>query len=338
MEVHNRDIFPTAELADAFSLVAPVVVNSLLDAPFLAHEKAANEAKLRFHRQGRLAILLVLLSTLFTVAERLVIPPFPGIRQVSIAFVLLGIIGLVIQVRLLLTKQKQVWLCHRFAAERLRSIKFQAYPLAVISESTQDLQDQANAFYSKQVSILDSELNAGYSAFVNFSPHRGLAEKRVAGGTPKNAAIAAAAREAYKELRISYQRRFAEGEILQIQQHERIGYTAADILYLSGAVLAVAALTCKVLYPEAADLISWIDFLAIAGFVGGMVKTIMDNASLVETSKVRYEDYLHALSECEGELESEGADFPEIVHRIERVVLGELSDFCQAAAHISYRL
>jgi hypothetical protein len=338
MQVHNRDVFPAPETQKIYGLVKPLIANVLIDGPFLDHENAANQAKRNFHKNGRLAMSLVLLSTLFTVLDGLVLRSLGNLEALSILFIVLGILGLCLQVYLLVTRKKQDWLQHRFAAERLRSIKFQAYQLAAVAQSEDDLREKVNDFYSKEAARLDSELNAGYSALMNFSPGKSLARDWVASNPPANAMIGVCAADAYHDLRILYQKRFAEGQILQLQQRQRIGYTAADILYLSGAGLAITALMCKTAFPSAAVLRSWVDFSAVAAFVLGLMLTIMDNASLVETSKVRYEDYVRALEECQHELKSANASFPDVVRRIERVALEELSDFCQAASQISYRL
>jgi hypothetical protein len=339
MEVHNRDVFPTQDVQDVYNLVEPILVNSIIDDRFLEHEKAATKAKTHYHQRGRLAMLFVLLSALFTIAGALVIPVFPGLELLSIVFTVLGAIGLAIQIHLLVTKKKQRWLLHRFAAERLRSIKFQAYPLIGVTTSTVELAQKANSFYSMEVARLNMELNAGDAALVLFSPANAVTRTPVpAAAAPRNAAIETMGRNAYRELRIAYQRRFATAEIQALQQHRRIGYTAADILYLLGALLTVAALTCKLVFPNVVTASNWIDFVAVAAFILGLFTTIMDNASLAETSKARYEDYARELEECDKELTAESASFPEVVRRIERVVLEELNHFCQSAAQISYRL
>jgi len=337
VEVHNRDLFPTQDVQTLYKSVKPLVVNPLVDDRFLEHEKAASDAKKLYHGRGRVGMLLVLVSALFTIAQALVIPAFPGLRFVSTFAIVLGSIGLAIQIHLLVTKKKQLWLLHRFAAERLRSIKFQAYPLALPAGSTEDLKLKADVFYSREVARLEMELNAQDAALVLFSPANAVAQA-TSETDPADQEIETMARSAYRELRIAYQRRFATGEIQLLQQQQRIGYTSADVLYLLGAALTVAALTSKLAFPTAVTWSNWIDFLAVTAFIVGLFKTIMDNASLAETSKARYENYVRALEECDAELTAESANFPDIVRRIERVVLDELSHFCQSASQISYRL
>lgn len=337
MEIHNRDLFPPEDVKKLYSAAEPLIVNSIVDASFAEHERIAVAAKNSYHLRGRLAAVLVLISVLFTIAESLVIPSSRGLRFAVVPFLAMGVIGLAIQLHLLITKKKQMWLLHRFAAERLRSMKFQAYPLAMSAATREQLEHQTGAFYKEETARLEMELNAGEAALQLFSPARAVTQSSTR-LTAVNAAIADAARDAYRELRIAYQRRFATGEIQKLQNQQRIGYTSADILYLSGTSLAIASLVSISLFPNATVISHWIDFLAVAAFIVGLMNTIMDNASLAETSRARYEEYLRALQECEGELAAESAKFPEVVRRIERVALEELNDFCSAASRISYRL
>jgi hypothetical protein len=244
-----------------------------------------------------------------------------------------------IQICLLLANTKQAWLLNRFAAERLRSIKFQAYSLAMISESTTDLEEKANAFYTTEVARMEAELNAANAVLARFSPAEAtLRLPALKAKTPVNSELAQTACNAYRDLRLDYQRRFAADQIESLKQSGRVGTTIADMLYMLGVALTVCALTVTLVFSVSKALTQWIDFLALAAFVVGLLKTILDNASLDETSQGRYEEYVRALEECDDELAEEKAHFPYVVRRIERVALGELSQFCQAALRINYRL
>jgi hypothetical protein len=338
MQVHNRDVFPTQDIQQLYGPIEPIVTNELVDRPFSAHETEATRMKRQYHRRGRIALLLVLLSAMFTLAEALILPDFYGDHLVSILFVICAVIGLVIQIHLIWKKKKQSWLLHRFAAERLRSIKFQAYPLALHASSTPDLQTRVNAFYTAEVARLQMELNAGYSVLSRFSPRKAVAKLPPPAASAPDPQIISAAQNAYRELRLNYQIRFATGEIQLLQEKQRIGYTSSDVLYLFGAGLTAAALACKVLSPSAANVSDWIDFSAVTAFMLSLFKAILDNASLAETSKARYEDYVRALEDSDAELIPADGGFSEQVRRIERVALEELAHFCQAGSQISYRL
>ena len=342
MDVDNRDIFPAQHLVDIYGLVKPLLVNPIIDQAFQARERTAVTAKTGYHRQGRLGMILVLISMLITLASASALPLFPNFESrfevLSFAAIGFGALGLFLQIHLILTRRKQTWLLNRFAAERLRSIKFQAYVLAEVA-SPSDLQHRVDAFLIAEIAKLESELNTGAAALRLFSARAATVKASPKGtGIEAQSDIAAAAQAAYHELRINYQKRFAAGEVEAVNTAQRITVTAADLLYLAGAMLIIGGLVTKLLLPEAKALPHWIDFFGLSAFVVGLLKTIMDNASLAETSRARYEDYIQEIQECETELAEELADFPSMVRRIERVVLAELGQFCQEASRISYRL
>ena len=315
-----------------------MVINPIIDGAFLDQEAKAVAAKRSYHFRGRLGMSLVLVSVLYTVAAALVIPAdIPGFRALGVTAVLVGATGLTIQLELLVTGKKKVWLINRFAAERLRSIKFQAYQFAFSTKSLDDLKERADAFYIAELARLRAELNTGEAALGMFSPGRSTVKLEVI-ATAAAPDLAVAMQKAYRELRIVYQLRFATAEIEALQRVQRVGYASADILYLLGAALTVAALFSKLAVPESHVAARWIDFFAIISFITGLFLAIIDNASLSETSKGRYEHYVRALEERDRELSEDMMPFPEVVRQIERVVLGELSQFCLNATQISYRL
>jgi hypothetical protein len=88
--------------------------------------------------------------------------------------------------------------------------------------------------------------------------------------------------------------------------------------------------------PEAVS--NWIEFFAVSSFIVGLSKTILDNASLAESSEARYQSYIEAITDCDNDLTAEKASLPEVVRRIERLALDELGEFGQSASRISYRL
>ncbi|MEW5683947.1 MAG: hypothetical protein AB1942_03405 [Pseudomonadota bacterium] len=337
MEVHNRDVFPTPELRQVYEPIAGLLDNPVIDAAFRRHEAAAVRAKALYHRLGRAGMVLIMASAVFTVAEALVLPEFRGRSALSIILVMLGGLGIGLHVYLMATGMKTRWLLERFAAERLRSLKFQAYPLALAASSDTDLVARVRKFSTDETARLAAELNAGEAALRLYAPARGLSDP-AAPRAPASAPLVAAALRAYAELRISYQKQFATSEVEALRRAGRGSYTAADILYLLGAGLTVAALVCKIALPGE-DLASrWIDFLAVSAFILGLGQSIMDNASLSETSEARYVSYVEAIKDCETALAQDQSSFPETVRRIERIALEELWQFCQAANLISYRL
>jgi hypothetical protein len=195
----------------------------------------------------------------------------------------------------------------------------------------------AAEFYARELGRLEAEVNAGEAALAMFSPVVAVV-RTIAADSPQDKRLTGVARAAYRELRLDYQRRFAAGEIQALRSKQRLGYASADLFYVAGAALTAAALFSKLAFPANESLGRWIDFLALTSFICGLAQSILENASLGETSKSRYETYLRELDDCSRETADEGATFSESVQRLERVMLGELAQFCQAASHISYRL
>ena len=81
-----------------------------------------------------------------------------------------AIFGLVIQIWIMVTNQRDEWLKARFAAERLRSIKFQSWLCALSSETKDDLAEKVRKFSSQAVAKLKEELNAGIVCVEGFDP------------------------------------------------------------------------------------------------------------------------------------------------------------------------
>ena len=133
MQIANRDVFPTDTTTEVFAPVRTLFQIPAIDEAFNKHEAAAVRAKRRYHRFGRLAIILIAFSSIYTVAEAIIIPPYPAQPLTSAIAALLAGLGIVLQIYLITTHQKEKWLLNRYAVERLRSAKFQAYHLGHIA-------------------------------------------------------------------------------------------------------------------------------------------------------------------------------------------------------------
>lgn len=331
MDRHNRDIAPSVATRDVYRLVQPLVSNRIVDTAFAAREEAANRARERYHLFGRAGMVCVLLGAIFVLAEALVLKRVS--LATSIAIGIVAGVGLALQLVLIATRQKQRWLNNRFAAERLRSIKFQAYVLALKAATPDDLQAQVDAFYMREIALLENELNAARSVLKTFSPARALARLPTVADAA-NPAMAAEAADAYAELRIRYQERFAADETEKLQSALRVDYAIADILYLIGASFSVAGLIWTLRFQDEHTWLNRIEFVAVTAFILGLSKTLMDNASLGEESRMRYVDYQEAIAAAQDRDDT----LPVRIAKVERAALQELRQFCQAANRISYRL
>ncbi|MBY8823256.1 hypothetical protein [Sphingomonas colocasiae] len=337
MQEHNRDMFPAADVCELYASLAPLIANPVIDPVFDENEAEAVAAKRIYHRWGRRAVYMVLAGAIYTVAEALVIPEFEWRTLASVVAILLGGAGVGIQLWLISTRVKQRWLLARFAAERLRSLKFQAYPLAIDAPDTAALEQAVDAFSRARLAELRSELNAGEASIDLFT-----AELGIKGCVPARAVtpgpLADTAMRAYSALRTDYQRRFASAELIKLRERGRFVESMADMLFLFGAILTVVSLLLKILPSVGPAWSAWIDFIAVAAFIFGLAKTILDEATIDETSRRRYEHYVHSLDTTEAALSGDGVDFAENVRRVERIAMDELDQFSRSAIRISYRI
>ena len=293
----NRDIFAAKASQDYYHAIGPLLTSPLLDTEFQKRDKAANQAKSRYHKLGQFAIVLVAMSAIFTIAEALILSGIFKNVILTFAVAVMAGIGITLQLYLILTKQKTKWLLNRFATERLRSLKFQAFSLADHAESTQDLKKLVEAYMWDKLAKLDNELNTGIAVLRNFKPSDVL-EKREQSQLSKNAELTNLAREAYMELRVNYQKNFALSEITSFTGRRRIFNSSQDMIYLAAAVFAFISLGAKIVdhFGSGIDT-GWIDFLAVTLFVLGATEAIMDNALLEEQSQTRFEQYARDIDE-----------------------------------------
>jgi hypothetical protein len=337
MQVANRDLFVTDAVQKQYANIQALINSDLLDEAFLKHDKIANRAKYQYHRLGKLAIILVAISAIFTLAEALILnDSLSGFLPTLIAATMAGT-GIILQCYLILTKQKTKWLVNRFASERIRSLKFQAYQLAFSASDADELNTLVSAFVHKQFSKLNNELNAGIAVLKNFSPRMGL-EIVKAPAKPKNSNMSDMAFEAYHDLRVNYQRNFALSEVTKFQSRRRLFNSTQDMIYLGAAIFAFLSLGAKI--SERFGFIidtGWIDFVAVTLFVLGATEAIMDNATLEEQSQTRYEQYSRDIDVLLSEKANLRKKLPDLVAGIERICLNELDNFCRAADRISYR-
>lgn len=337
MEVPNRDMFPSEATCARFSEIDPLLDNPLFDEAFKKHEARAIRAKQLYHRVGRIAVFLIAISALYTMAEALILDPSQWTAVLTLTFAGLALVGIGLQSFIILTRQKEKWLLNRFACERIRSLKFQSFHLGDEAADKKALSAAIKDFSRRHLSRLENDLNAGMATLERFSPDKALDTPPHTKGPEADETIAAQAREAFDELRVRYQINFASSEVARLKSKLRTVASLQDFMYFSAIGLAVLSLGIKLFDPNHALPTNVIDFFAVTLFVTGATKTIVDNALLQEQSQGRYETYIGNLEHAFMKTTGENASLDERVDMIERVSLGELEHFCQDALHVSYR-
>ncbi len=107
----------------------------------------------------------------------------------------IALIGLIAQGIVFFSGAKQRWLLNRFAAERVRCVKFQAFAVLGESHDKKCLEANVAAFTKEKLARLEQELLAGDAAVVQFVPQATLDYVSPAKGRP-NAALVAEGRKA----------------------------------------------------------------------------------------------------------------------------------------------
>ncbi|MFN7054998.1 DUF4231 domain-containing protein [Hyphomonas sp.] len=333
MQVANRDMFPTPEMRARFPAITALLTNAPVDEAFNRHEALSVRAKRAYHRLGLASVVFISGAAIYTIAETLL---FRGAAPswIAILVAIAAALGVSAQVYMLAARLRSTWLINRFACERLRSIKFQAYAHAAGASSAADLEARTAAFSSAELAKLAEEVNAGISMFENFVPEKLVADP---GPPPKpgDPVLIAEATTAYRELRTLYQDRYALSELHRLRHNRRFFHSAADLIYFAGAVLVLLSLLSKVV--PAMPISAWVDFLAISCFVASLSKLVLDNASLTEPSAARFVRYREDIARVTASMDT-GAGLHAFVPAMERIALGELEQFCDAAKTINYRL
>jgi hypothetical protein len=336
MQIANRDVFPTSATTKVFEPIKTLFEIPAIDEAFNRHEAAAVRAKRRYHRFGRIAIVLIAFSSIYTVAEAIIIPAYPLQPIVSAIAVFLAGFGILLQIYLIVTHQKEKWLLNRYAVERLRSAKFQAYHLGHIAEDADELERLSDQFAIRQVAQIENELNGGDSVFRAFQPVGAVSVVRTP-KKPANADLARITKDAYCELRVQYQRRFAQSELTHFANRRRVFYSSQDMIYLSAAAFAFFALATKLFAGLDGSFASgWLDFLAVTLFIVGATVSILDNASIEEQSQTRFEQYVRDIERISADADQ--TNLLDLVYNMELLCLQELDTFCRAGERISYRL
>lgn len=334
---HGRDIFPKAKMLEEFDDLSPLLVNATIDDEFRRRDEMAVKAKRQFHQLGQLAILLIAGSAIFTMAEALIPRVIPDSLILRLIAVAAAGIGVVLQLYLISTGQKHKWLLNRYATERLRSIKFQAYQTGLMATNKDDLKEKSEVFVRRAIADLDNELNGGPSILRRFEADDGYTAVK-SPEAPANPGLAQRTLEAYQELRIKYQLVFANSEVERFNTRRRVFNSTQDIIYLIAAILTFLALGVRIYEPLGSLIeIGWIEFLVVSCFVAGATEAILDNALLEEQSQSRYEQYAQHIATILQKSREDEASLFYTVAEMEALCLNELAQFCAAAQKISYR-
>jgi hypothetical protein len=345
----NRDIYPARDLIDAYPDLVCLTDNKAIDEAFARAEHQAVLWKRLYVRLGSLglaavfivmAVLIcsVTLGDVYGIGGGFTWERKLGITadRIEIAVAIIAAIGLSAQGFVFFSSAKQRWLLARFAAERIRCLKFQAF--AVLGESPDRKRLEANvaAFTREKLARLDQELLAGEAAITQFAPAVTLDYAAPARGRP-NDQLVAEGRKAYDDLRLAIQAQHFELMSRHHLAREHIPAMLAEFSFAGGTIAAVAQIAWTVsgqngfgLSHQRAE--AWFDFAPLILFVLSAFCAVWRRATGHAVDAERYGAYLRQVDRLRQQAQEEdGRDFPAMVLKMESIVLHELGDFCRAA-------
>lgn len=335
----NVDIFTPQDFLDTHKSFPKLLANEEIKKRSIEQEAAANPAKRFYTLLGKYSLyatFFTFTAVIFAVTIESLYFPDPATRPsahpaFTTALAFLGVTGVAAQLYLLRGPLKTKWLDARFHAERLRSIKFQAF-----QEAARGGDAAVDAYTQTALGNLSVEIGSVTSARHNFRP-----KDRVL--APSAATVQLTARQldelkdAYKRLRLDVQTAFARNEIKRISEDRKLPAAASEISFWAAAALAYfdAVLAFFVVDPPTR---AWFHFITLELFVLSALLFVLERGRSYGLALERYEDYRDQMLQLDKQLElaNTADEFVACVAETERQALHELKVFCRESENSTY--
>lgn len=327
----NADINPPPTLLKSHPALQPLLANTAISARFAQHETAAVKAKKWYTRLGVFSLAAIFTTMASLVVALTFAPPFAESRWFTVALGALGALGVGAQIGLLATPLKQRWLSGRYAAERLRCIKFQAFAYAAGAGNEQG----GLRYTDAAIGRLEVELDKPFAAMQEFEPATALGEAPPTSGAMPPALLAELV-ETYRVLRLDYQINHARHCINQIKEESRLPAAASEISFWFGAALGYIDLILGAYNLDQGATLR--QFLTLFLFVLSALLFVLERGRSHGAALERYEDYAKKLAAAGRLLDraTTPADFIDAVRETEAAALQELQAFCREARKSTY--
>ncbi len=250
--------------------------------------------------------------------------------------------GVIAQVVLLTSGVKREWLFNRFAAERIRCLKFQAFGLIETGDIA-ELGPLVSIFYQTELARLTQELSAGDAAIRDFDPERPELDDPVAGRVAWSESDIVNVIALYDSLRIGVQLQHCKSQIAEADGRRRAPLVLSDLLFLIGVTLGLADLGWTAVNAVAAGAdqlhgaTSALHFLTLAVFISSALAGVYQRGSTDDADIDRYRDYVQELERMRGRLKDRGRlALHQVVRRVEWCALSELRGFARDGSRSSY--
>lgn len=339
----NRDIKPYARLALAFPALKPVIDNREVADAFAVHETAAVRWKALYTLLGRTALVCIFLVMAFFAYSFIPGRLYATAESLRAFFAVIAALGLGSQLVLIFGRIKERWLVERFAAERLRCLKFQAFAVVAVCEDASELAPKVAAFTNENLARLEQEILGGRSALHEFSPSEQSIKLKSQGfGAPPE--LVRDAFSVYDTLRLEVQLQHFGEQARLSEERARMPSFLSELAFGLGAVLAfidICAATWKGLghggMSAAGPFELWLAFFTLLLFIASAVLAIYQRGAANIADAERYKHYAREIRRVREHGVPESAEaFFRTVEQTEQIELRELFDFCRDVAHSSY--
>ncbi len=332
----NTDIDPPEVFVAVHPELAFLLDTPAISAQFAAHEQVAAPAKRLYTALGVFS-----LGAAFLTLSALISTLTLGRELENTAFTMLmgalGVIGIAAQWTLLFGPFKRRWLLARFAAERVRCIKFQAF--AALGADPRERAAVAQAFVQRGLAHLAVELSAGHAALHQFNPEASLGEIGAETAVLSPAELQEL-KGVYYELRLDYQIKHATGKIREITEERRMPAAGSELAFWGGAAIGYLdlILAFEPLQRYGAGWESTRHFFALFLFVSAAILFVLERGRSHNAALERYEDYRFELTRIAGALDRArtAEDFVVCVRQAERTAMRELKAFCRESEKSTY--
>jgi len=338
--IANRDIRPSDQVVNAFPQLQALLVNRAISHAFETHERSALRWKWRYTILGRTALICIFVVMVFFDYEFVLVRP-QGVSEISqmLATALAGV-GVASQLAIILGRVKERWLVERFAAERLRCLKFQAFAVAACSKDAEQLASHVLAFTTQGIAHLDQELMGGRAALEQFSPSE-LSVIPHLSDTCTNSELIRDAFRVYDSTRLEVQAQHFEHCSHVSDRRARMPTLLSEITFVMGGMLAFGQICASAWQglegKEPILLERWASFLTLLFFVLSAILAVYQRGAADAPDAERYRHYARELRRIRTRGEPRNPEeFLQIVEQTEQVELRELFDFCRDAMHSSY--
>jgi hypothetical protein len=339
----NRDMRVDREFVDAHSDVEPLLVNETVEKWFWRYDGAAVLWKKIYEVVGTLSLVCVSFATLYLGYRVTLAPIYGALPQLDAAGTIMGGVGLVAQLTLVFARLRDRWLLARFAAERLRCLKYQCFRALFEGGAADELEDAIEANSKQGIASIRQELRAGRSAIGAFSPADCLAP--MTASRTGDDALLRQAMNAYDKLRIGVQVEHFEDRIDNARQKEQSPSAVSDWFFVAASVLTLVELSlngANMLLPQFGfgeippDIQPFWWFSVWTLFVVSAVLAIYGQARVQRVDADRYGQYRDEIADVRRQNVGDWSSFAARVYAMELVALRELQDFCRDQKYFGY--